>query len=140
MDSKSANRIRLVAVICFITVVMLGLYARSQRPDAESTTWIGFLATYAGDTLWPVAFCLFGRFLNPGTNGKLLVIGVLALTLVIEFGQLWNPPILQWLRGQPGIGFMLGNSFLWSDVACLLVGSILAFFLDMLLTTACGVK
>jgi hypothetical protein len=129
------NRTRLLAALCIVPVVAAGLYARSQRANADPATLSGFLATYAGDTLWPIMFFLIGRFVFPQADRWRLVAGTLALTLTLEIGQLWQPPTLQWLRDQPVIGFVLGNSFLWSDVACLLIGSVLAFLLDLAL---CG--
>ena len=37
------------------------------------------------------------------------------------------------MREQPVIGFMIGNSFLWSDVLCLFVGTCVAVLLDAFL-------
>ena len=132
------TRIRLVAVAVVLTVIPIGLYARSQRADADPTTVVGFLASYTGDTLWPIMFYFAGRFCFPHASTWKLTVFVLALTLGLEFGQLWQPDWLQWLRSQPGIGFVLGNSFVWSDVWCLLVGSAMAVALDVVLTTRVG--
>ena len=133
MAIRHIDRTRLLAALCIVPVVAAGLYARSQRANADPATAGGFLATYAGDTLWPIMFFLIGRFVFPQADRWRLVAGTLALTLSLEFDQLWRPPILQWLRDQPVIGFVLGNSFLCSDVACLLIGGVLAFLLDLVL-------
>ncbi len=138
MLTERISHTRLLAAIVVLLVIPSGLFARSQRPGADPTTLFGFLATYAGDTLWPVMFFFLGRFVFPSVGRWWLLASVLGLTLTLEFGQLWQPPILQWLREQPVVGFILGNSFLWSDVACLLVGSFVAVLLDVVLSV--GVK
>ena len=114
-------------------VVGVGLFARSHRSGADPSTITGFFATYTGDTLWTVLFFLLGRTFWPRAGRWRLLLGTLALTQAIEFAQLWKPPFLQWLRSQPIIGFLLGNSFVWSDVVCLCVGGLIAVVVDTLL-------
>ncbi len=121
---------RALAVLVIVTVIPIGLWARSMRSGADPNSLLGFFAAYAGDTLWPVMFFFMGRFLFPKINRQWLTTMVLALTMSLEFGQLWKPPTLQWLRQQPGIGFLLGNTFLWSDIMCLIVGSAIAAVVD----------
>ncbi len=125
------TRTRWLAAITIATVIPIGLLARSYRTGADSSTLIGFLATYAGDTLWPIMFYFMGRFCSPKASRWTLLIGTLAITLTLEFGQLWNPPLLLWLRQQPVIGFILGNHFIWSDVVCCVTGAFCAWLIDV---------
>ena len=129
---NSANKTRLLAVAVVLIVIPIGLFARSHRHGADPSTLLGFLATYAGDTLWPIMFYFAARFLFPAARVISLLLFVLALTLTLEFSQLWKPPLLVYLRTKPGIGFVLGNSFIWSDVVRCLVGSALAALIDVL--------
>ena len=129
---SEANRVRIFAVAVVAIVIPIGLLARSHRADADPNTIIGFLATYVGDMLWPIMFYFLGRFACPSARIDQLFAATLAITLTLEFGQLWKPVWLQWLRTQPGIGFVLGNSFIWSDVACCLIGAGIAVGLDSL--------
>ena len=128
------QRTRILAALVVLLVIPVGLFARSHRAAADSGTLTGFLATYTGDVLWPVMFYFIGRFFFPSANRWKLAATVLTLTLVIEFGQLWKSASLDWLREQPVIGFLMGNSFIWSDVACLFVGIAVAVGLDVLVT------
>lgn len=121
-----------MAAITIATVIPVGLFARSHRAGADVGTVIGFLATYLGDTLWPILFYFLGRFCFPNVAARALLWATLSITLALEFGQLWNPPTLQWLRQQPVIGFILGNHFIWSDVICCLVGAFFALLVDQL--------
>lgn len=133
MTAEPRTRTRLSAALVVLLVIPIGLFARSHRVGADPATAPGFFATYTGDTLWPILFFFFGRFARPRTDRWRLAAAVLTLTLMLEFGQLWQPPFLQWLRQQPGIGFILGNFFVWSDVACLLVGTGIAVIVDRML-------
>ena len=126
-----ATRTRMIAAAVIAVVIPLGLFARSHRAGATLETFDGFLASYTGDTLWPVMFYFMGRFVWPRVRCGTLVIAVLAITLGLEFGQLWKPPFLQFLRAQPISGFILGNSFIWSDVVCCVVGTALAWSIDV---------
>ena len=125
-----ANRKRLLAVLVVMVVIPIGLFARSHRAGADSSSLPGFLATYLGDTLWPIMFYFAARFCFPNARVVSILLFVLALTLTLEFSQLWKSPLLVYLRAKPGIGFVLGNSFVWSDVVCCLVGSLLAMAFD----------
>ena len=129
------TRTRLLAVITIAAVIPIGLFARAHRAGADPSTPLGFLATYLGDTLWPIMFYFIGRFGFPTASRRSLVITTLLITLTLEFGQIWNPPTLNWLRHQPVIGFILGNRFIWSDVVCCLVGTFFALLLDSLFVT-----
>ncbi len=125
------TRSRWFAAIVIATVIPIGLFARSCRDDADASTPIGFLATYTGDTLWPILFYFMGRFCLPNASRWTLLSATLAITLTLEFGQLWNPPVLLWLRQQPVIGFILGNHFIWSDVVCCVTGAFCALLIDV---------
>lgn len=126
-----ATRTRLFAVAVVLIVIPIGLFARSHRADADAATFIGFLATYTGDTLWPIMFYFAARFCLPSARVVTLLVFVLVLTLTIEYSQLFNPPLLVYLRQQPGIGFLLGNCFIWSDVVCCVIGSVIATLGDL---------
>jgi glycopeptide antibiotics resistance protein len=127
------SRICLLAATTVACVIPVGLSARCYRPGADPATLLGFLATYLGDTLWPVMFYFIGRFCFPNAPARKLIVATLAITLTLEFSQLWKPTTLQWLRQQPIIGFILGNHFIWSDVVCCVTGTLLAWLIDSLL-------
>ena len=124
-------RNRIFAAFVIVAVIPAGLISRHFRHGASTETLLGFLATYAGDTLWPIMFYFLGKLILPKCSCTKLFIFSVVLTLGIEFGQLWKPPLLQWLREQPISGFLLGNTFLWSDVACCLVGAVIAALIDI---------
>ncbi len=134
MSTQRTARNRILAALVVLLVIPVGLLARSLRAGADAATLPGFLATYMGDALWPIMFFFLGRVVFPLANRWPLAAFTLGLTLTLEFGQLWQPAWLQWLREQPVIGFILGNSFVWSDVVCLVVGSVVAVIVDAVLS------
>lgn len=127
--------IRLSAIVIVLLVVPLGLFARSQRSGADPGTLTGFLATYAGDALWPILFYFLARLAFPTGSGRAIFVGVLVFTLGLEFLQLVRLEPLITLRKLPVLGFLLGNTFVWSDVVCLAIGSLVAVAIDFWLRT-----
>ncbi len=124
-------RQRLLALAVMLTVIPTGLFARSQRSGADPATLTGFLAAYTGDTLWPILFYFLFRFLVPTAKVTSLLLAAIGLTLGIEFLQLWQLSVLEWLRDQPVIGFILGSTFIWSDIYCCVVGALIAGVIDL---------
>ena len=82
-------------------------------------------------TDWPIMFYFMGRFCSPNASRWTLLSATLAITLALEFGQLWNPQVLLWLRQKPIIGFILGNHFIWSDVVCCVTGAFCTLLIDV---------
>ena len=133
LSLSTEARNRFIAAVVILTVIPMGLLARSYRSGADPSTVLGVLVTYLGDTLWPVMFYFAGRFCAPNASRQTLLLTTLGITLALEFGQLWKPPFLMWLRQQPMIGFVLGTHFIWSDVVCCVVGTFCALLVDFVL-------
>ena len=127
----SETRSRIVSCLVVLVVIPIGLFARAHRAGADPATLLGFLSVYTGDTLWPIMFYFMAKFCSPQSRIISLLVFVLGLTLTLEFGQLVRSPTLDWLRKQPGIGFVLGSTFIWSDVICCTVGAAIAVAFDV---------
>ncbi|MFI4859122.1 MAG: DUF2809 domain-containing protein [Phycisphaerales bacterium JB063] len=107
-------------------MIPIGLYARSFHAEADTSSAVGFVATYLPDTLWAVLFFfVFAGVLVRWRTWSLtgLAIGV---TLGIELSQLYHGEPLATLRGFGPTRFLLGTNFLWSDVVCLAAGTLIA--------------
>ena len=129
----TVNRVRSIAAGVVAVVIPLGLLARRFRSQSDGEGFTGFVALYLADTLWPVMFYGFARFVWPLACWKRVAVGVLLFTWSIEISQLVQADWLLWLRAQPGIGFALGDRFSWSDLKCCLVGTVLAAATDVFL-------
>lgn len=129
-QDRSATNTRLTSLCLIVGAIFLGLWARTYRNEALSNVVLKFIVTYAGDTLWAVTCFFVGRLLLIRSPGFVLGIGTLMVTIGIEISQLWKPEWLETIREKPIFGFLLGRTFLWSDVACLVVGVGVAVCVD----------
>jgi hypothetical protein len=85
-----------------------------------------FVARFAGDTLWSFALYFFISFLFPAlSTGKRIVV-TYTLSFLDEVSQLYHAPWIDALRQTVPGALILGNTFIWSDLACYLAGTLLA--------------
>ncbi len=116
-----------------LCVIPIGLFARSLRSNAEPSTPFGFISTYLADTLWAVMFFFLFAALMVRAKAWRVGLFTLVFTVVIEVSQLYQGEPLASLRGFPPTRFLLGTNFLWSDIACLCVGTAAAAALHHLI-------
>jgi hypothetical protein len=82
----------------------------------------GFVAAYAGDTLWAlVAFLGIGLLLRRVSTWAIAVLAM-SISVLIELSQLYHAPWIDSIRHTPVGGLVLGYGFLWGDLACYAVG------------------
>jgi hypothetical protein len=82
----------------------------------------GFVAAYAGDTLWAfVAFLGIGLLL-PRTSTWAVAVLAMSFSVLIEMSQLYHAPWIDSIRHTTLGGLALGYGFLWGDLACYAVG------------------
>jgi len=92
----------------------------------------GFIAAYAGDTLWALAaFFGFGVLL-PKASIQTIAILAMAFSVAIELSQLYHAPWIDSIRQTTLGGLILGFGFLWSDLACYAVGVVLGVLVDVI--------
>ena len=125
--APAANRPRSLYLVAFLVVIAAGLFTRSGSPLLPE-----FVRLYFGDALWAVMFFLLFAILFP--EASTVRIAALAAVCVfgLEFLQLANWPWLVALRKVAVTRFLLGTTFLWSDVIGLAVGVVLAALVDNL--------
>jgi hypothetical protein len=114
-------RPRWVYLLLILVNVPAGLASRSHA------TYLPVLvATYGGDVL--AASCiLFGvRFLRPAAPLWRVSLVSYAICVAIETLQLYQAPWIKQIRHTPPFGILLGYGFLWSDLVCYAVGTLLA--------------
>jgi len=103
-------------VLIAITVA-LGLGSRRL-----GTHLPGFVAAYAGDTLWATAaFLGIGLLLPKAPTWRVAALALL-VSLLVEVSQLSKAPWLESIRRTTVGGLVLGHDFVWSDLACYAVG------------------
>ena len=133
LSLSTEARNRLIAAVVILTVIPMGLLARSYRSGADPSTVLGVLVTYSGGyaVAGHVLFC--GTILRTKRITANVTVDDTRYHIGLGIGQLWKPPFLMWLRQQPMIGFMLGTHFIWSDIVCCVVGTFCALLVDFVL-------
>jgi hypothetical protein len=91
------------------------------------------IAKYGGDTIWAGDFLFFFRALFPKTRLSKLAILNYLFGVADEVSQLWHTQWLDSIRHTTFGRLLLGLGFLWSDVVCYAVGTIIAFGFAMLI-------
>jgi hypothetical protein len=82
----------------------------------------GFIAVFAGDTLWALAAFLGIGLILPRASTWTVACLALAFAVAVEISQLYHAPWLDSIRQSTLGGLLLGFGFLWSDLACYAVG------------------
>lgn len=112
-----------VLLVSLLIVIPVGFYSKFYSGSAH--TWVNnSLGGVFYEIFWCLVLALFFQRLKPLN----IVLIVLSLTCVLEFMQLWHPPLLELLRGNFIGVTILGNSFTWSDFPYYFVGSLVGYF------------
>ncbi|MBU4444184.1 MAG: DUF2809 domain-containing protein [Candidatus Marinimicrobia bacterium] len=113
-----------VLLVSLLIVIPIGFYSKFYSGSAH--TWVNnSLVGVFYEIFWCLVLALFFKRLKPLT----IALIVLSLTCVLEFMQLWHPPLLELLRGNFIGVTILGNSFTWSDFPYYFVGSLVGYVL-----------
>jgi hypothetical protein len=83
----------------------------------------GFVAAYAGDTLWALAAFLGIGLLLPTVSTWRVAALAMSFSVMIEVSQLYHAPWIDSIRGTTLGGLVLGFDFVWGDLACYAVGA-----------------
>ncbi len=82
----------------------------------------GFVAAFAGDTLWALAaFVGIGLILSSASTWRVATLAFL-LAVLVEVSQLYHAPWIDSIRDTTLGALVLGHGFLWSDLGCYAVG------------------
>jgi hypothetical protein len=119
---------KLIFLLLFLFCTWLALATRSH-----SQWFCHLVATYGGDTIWAAMFLFFLRiFFGTITLWKLALINFF-LGASDEVLQLYQAPWIQAIRHTRIGGLLLGFGFLWSDIVCYAIGTLIAFVIILLI-------
>lgn len=124
----SVVRSRTRTTLLLIGTIALGLASR-RYPDA----FPAFIARYGGDALWASMVFWLLALLRPAAWSIRLAAIAFAISVAVECSQLYHATWLDALRATRLGALALGHGFLWSDIACYLVGVVLAAAVDRVL-------
>ncbi|HXL58118.1 MAG TPA: DUF2809 domain-containing protein [Chitinophagaceae bacterium] len=119
---------RIVYFLLFAFCIWLALATRKH-----SEWFYPFIAKYGGDTIWAGEFLFFLHMIFP--KAKLLTLAVCnyLLGVIVEVSQLWHTPWLDTIRHTKVGKLMLGLGFMWSDLVCYAVGTLMALGIAILI-------
>lgn len=119
----------LVGLALIALVLVLGISSRCHAGALP-----GFLAAYAGDTLWALAAFLGWGVLMPRASTRRVGLLAMAASVAVEVSQLYHAPWIDAVRRSTPGGLVLGHGFLWSDLACYALGVGLGVLIEMVIT------
>jgi hypothetical protein len=121
----------LIQLALIATTAVLGIGSRHYAHDLP-----GFIAAYAGDTLWALAAFLGFGLLLPRASIRTVAFLAMAFSVAIELSQLYHTPWLDSIRQTTLGGLILGFGFLWSDLACYAAGVGIGIILELFILGA----
>lgn len=116
------TRRRIFYFFLALIITVIGLATRSHPQLFPAV-----VAEYGGDVLWAALFLFPLRIIFPTTPLWKLACYNYAFGVLIEFQQLLEMPWLVNLRHTLFGKLFLGLGFLWSDILCYAVGTLLAW-------------
>lgn len=131
MQLHTAVRARLVWTAFAIVTIALGLGSR-----AFASSLPAFAANYAGDTLWALLVYALAGAVAPRARLRTRACCALAFAIAIECSQLIRVEWLDAVRQTRLGALVLGQGFLWSDLACYAVGIALGVLGELLVTAS----
>ncbi len=121
------RRNRLLQLVLIVVVSILGIGSRRYGDHLP-----GFIADYAGDTLWAVAAFLAIGLVLPRASTWVVAGLALLVSVAVELSQLYHAPWIDSIRSTTAGSLLLGFGFLWSDLACYAVGVGLASRIEII--------
>jgi hypothetical protein len=103
---------RLIFSTILLLTLVLGLLSRQ----------FAFIPIFVGDIFWATAVFLFLRIVFIKKPIKNITLYSLIFCFGIEFSQLYKAPWIDGLRQTLFGRLVLGNTFLWGDLLCYVVG------------------
>ena len=108
----------MLAFASLTVIVPVGFYTKFY--DGPASDWVN---NSLGGVFYVIFWCLLLFFLFPGARTWTIALGVLLVTCVLEFAQLWHPPALTLIRSHFLGATLLGNTFSWIDFPYYLGGA-----------------
>ena len=111
----------LPTVLSIIIITPLGFFTKLYNGSGE--TWIN---NHLGGTFYVIFWCLIIFLIFLGTKPLIIAGWVLAVTVLLEFLQLFHPKFLEFFRGSFIGKTIIGTSFNWIDLIFYFIGYVIA--------------
>lgn len=118
------RQLRRLTLISLLMVIPLGFLFKFYSGPGDR-----WLNNYAAGVLYEIFWCLAAFWVVPRRRAiSLIPLWVFGITCALEILQLWNPPILQFLRSSLAGRLLLGTKFSWWDFPHYAVGCVIGWF------------
>ena len=112
---------RLIYLILLIFCIWLAFATR-----LHSTWFAPFIVKYGGDTIWAGQFLFFLRIIFIRISLARLAFLNFFLGVLVEISQFYHAAWIDSIRSTVVGEALLGLGFLWSDIICYAIGTLLA--------------
>ncbi len=116
-SSSMLSKIRKFTLLSIFIITPLGFYSKFY--SGKGNIWIN---NHLGGTFYVIFWCLIVFLIFPGTKPLIIAGWVLAVTVLLEFLQLFHPKFLEFFRGSFIGKTLLGTSFNWIDFIFYFIG------------------
>ncbi|MHC4619045.1 MAG: ribosomal maturation YjgA family protein [Planctomycetota bacterium] len=126
-----SRRIRILLSLGIVTALGFWLWRGYEGPAKR---WVN---NYPTGVLYVLFWSLLVFCFTPKRKNSLkIAAGVLAATCLLEFLQLWHPPLLQEFRATWLGQALIGTDFVWGQFPYYFAGALLALLLMRLLAAS----
>ncbi|MFC2138448.1 DUF2809 domain-containing protein [Bacteroidota bacterium] len=120
------SKINFITIIAIVSITILGF--GSKFYNGPINEWVN---NSLSGMFYVIFWCLV-VFLFFKSPIKISII-IFLITVLLEFMQLWHPPLLERIRSTFLGRTLIGNSFVWTDIIYYFVGCIISYiFLNWL--------
>ena len=114
---------RSLVVLSLLIIVPLGFYTKFYRGPAYY--WVN---NFLSGVFYEIFWCLIIFFIIPKIRTWKIAVGVLVVTCMLEFMQLWHPGFLETIRSTFIGVTIVGSSFSWIDFPYYVLGCAIGWF------------
>jgi len=115
---------RIVYALLLIFCIWLAFATR-----LHPSWFLPVIAKYGGDTIWAGQFLFFLHIIFVRTPLIKLALINFFFGVLVEVSQLYHAPWIDSIRSTVVGEALLGLGFLWSDIVCYAIGTLLACFI-----------
>ncbi len=113
---------RIWTAVSLLVIVPIGFYGKFYSGPAN-----GWVNDSLGGVFYEIFWCLLLFLFFTKGSPKIIAMGVLIITCLLECLQLWHPPFLEAIRSHFIGRTILGTAFVWSDFPYYFLGSWLGY-------------
>jgi hypothetical protein len=122
LERARAGRERLAYLAMLAVITPLGFATKFYHGPGHA--WV---ADHAGGLLYVTFWILLAMLLAPQLPVRRVAAGVLLVTCILEFLQLWHPPLLERVRATFLGRALIGSDFDWGDFPYYFLGALAGY-------------